>query len=165
MFLIWTHTHLCITHGRERKISLLGEGALVWGLIFVLLIHLYRGSFARFSSPWGFPRINLCVLLCGCACLSFSDPLAYGYDVMMLKVLRSCITIKSLTKGRFPVWKSKSTSTLPPNQIQWYIRLGCVPLRSHVAQTVCNVFICIVGFDDKRSTGFEIDTYSIKIYF
>ena len=41
--------------------------------------------------------INLCVLLCGCACLSFSDLFVYGYDVMMLNVLRSCITIKILT--------------------------------------------------------------------
>ena len=41
--------------------------------------------------------LNLCVLLCGCDCLSFSDPFAYGYDVMMLNVIRSCITIKNLT--------------------------------------------------------------------
>ena len=26
--------------------------------------------------------------LCGCACLSFSDLLAYGYVVMMLNVIR-----------------------------------------------------------------------------
>ena len=32
--------------------------------------------------------------LCGCACLSFSDLLAYGYAVIMLNVLRSDITIK-----------------------------------------------------------------------
>ena len=32
--------------------------------------------------------------LCGCACLSFSDLLAYGYAIMMLNVLRSYITIK-----------------------------------------------------------------------
>ena len=30
-------------------------------------------------------------------CLSFNDPFAYGYDVMMLNVFRSCITIKILT--------------------------------------------------------------------
>ena len=35
--------------------------------------------------------------LYGCACLSFSDLLAYGYAVMMLNVLRSDITIKILT--------------------------------------------------------------------
>ena len=35
--------------------------------------------------------------LCGCACLSFSDLLAYGYAAMMLNVLRSYITIKNLT--------------------------------------------------------------------
>ena len=35
--------------------------------------------------------------LCGCACLYFSDLLAYGYAVMMLNVLRFNITIKNLT--------------------------------------------------------------------
>ena len=35
--------------------------------------------------------------LCGCACLSFSDLLAYGYAVMMLNVIRSDITIINLT--------------------------------------------------------------------
>ena len=48
-------------------------GALVWGLVLYFLYILYRGSSVGFSSPLGFPRINLCVLLCGCACLSFSD--------------------------------------------------------------------------------------------
>ena len=32
-----------------------------------------------------------------CACLSFSDPLAYGYAIMMLNVLRFDITIKNST--------------------------------------------------------------------
>ena len=37
---------------------------------------------------------SLCSFLCGCACLSFSDLLAYGYVVMMLNVLRSDINNK-----------------------------------------------------------------------
>ena len=37
------------------------------------------------------------LFLYGCACLSFSDILAYGYAVMMLNVLRSDITIKNST--------------------------------------------------------------------
>ena len=41
--------------------------------------------------------IILCVLLFGRACLSFSDPFVYGYDVMMLNVFRYCITIEILT--------------------------------------------------------------------
>ena len=41
--------------------------------------------------------MNLYVLFCGCACLSFNDHFVYGYDVMMLNVFRSCITIKILT--------------------------------------------------------------------
>ena len=36
-------------------------------------------------------------LLYGCACLSFSDLLAYGYAVIMLNVLRYDITIKNST--------------------------------------------------------------------
>ena len=36
-------------------------------------------------------------VLYGCACLSFSDLLAYGYAVVMLNVLRNDITIKNLT--------------------------------------------------------------------
>ena len=35
--------------------------------------------------------------LYGCACLSFSDLLAYGHAVMMLNVLRFDIIIKNLT--------------------------------------------------------------------
>ena len=70
---------------------------LFFGFYTVLGQILYRGSFIGFSPPWGFPRINLYVLLCGCACLSFSDPFIYGYDVMMLNVLRYCTTIEKLT--------------------------------------------------------------------
>ena len=42
------------------------------------------------------PKINLCVLLCGCASLSFSDPFAFGDVVMMLNVIRYGKTIKKL---------------------------------------------------------------------
>ena len=41
--------------------------------------------------------------LCGCACISFNDLLAYGYAVMMLNVLRSDINIKnSIWNQRHP---------------------------------------------------------------
>ena len=46
--------------------------------------------------------INLCVLLCGCASLSFSDPFVYGYDVMMINVFRYCMTIEILTYTWIP---------------------------------------------------------------
>ena len=55
------------------------EGEHVWGFVFLLLIHLYRGSFAAFSSPLGFPRINLCL---SCDYVSFSD-LAYAIVVKL----------------------------------------------------------------------------------
>ena len=96
MFLIWTHTHLCIAHTREREISA-WRGAPVLGLVLYFLYILYRGIFARFSSPWGFPRINLCVLLCGYACLSFNNHFSYGYVVMMLNVIIYGKSIQKLT--------------------------------------------------------------------
>ena len=39
------------------------------------------------------------LFLCGCACLSLSDLLAYGYDFMMLNVLIYDITIKIQQKS------------------------------------------------------------------
>ena len=68
---------------------------LLLGFYTVLGRILYRGSFPRFSPPSGFPKINLCVLLCGCACLCFNDLFAHGYVVMMLNIIRSYITIKT----------------------------------------------------------------------
>ena len=56
-----------------------GEGAPVWGFVFVLLIHVYRGIFIGFSSPIGFPKINLCL---SCDCVCFSDP-AYAIVVKL----------------------------------------------------------------------------------
>ena len=50
-----THTHTCVYHIGERERDQEGEGAPALGFIFVLLIHLYRGSFAGFSSHEGFP--------------------------------------------------------------------------------------------------------------
>ena len=47
--------------------------------------------------PYGFPYENLCVLFCFYVCISFNDPIAYVYDVMMLNVLRYFINIKILT--------------------------------------------------------------------
>ena len=31
----------------------------------------------------GFLKENICVLLCCCTCISYSDPIAYGYDEIM----------------------------------------------------------------------------------
>ena len=61
---------------RKRDIAA-GERALVWGLVIVLLIHLYRGCSVGFSFPRGFPRINLCL---SCDFVSFSDP---SYAIVM----------------------------------------------------------------------------------
>ena len=62
---------MCIAHRREIETYIQGEGELVWGIIFVLLIHLYSGSFVGFCSLIGFSRINLRL---SCDCVSFSDP-------------------------------------------------------------------------------------------
>ena len=42
--------------------------------------------------------------LYGCACLYFSDILAYGYTVIMLNVLRSDITIKNSTTSQLEIF-------------------------------------------------------------
>ena len=47
--------------------------------------------------PCGFLGEIFVLFLCCCACLYFSDLIAYSYDVMMLNLFRSCITIKILT--------------------------------------------------------------------
>ena len=56
------------------------------GLFTILGRILYLGRFVGFSPPRGFPKINPRVLLSFFACLSFSDPIAYGYDEMLLNV-------------------------------------------------------------------------------
>ena len=87
----------------------MGEGAPIWGIIFVLLIHLCIGIFVGFSSPWGFPRINLCVILCGCACLFFQWSFCLWLWCYDAKCFRYYITIEKLTKdwnptGSNPLW-------------------------------------------------------------
>ena len=56
---------------RERERDLQGEGALVRGFVFVLLIIYIEEVFDGFSSPRGFPKINLSL---SCDRVSFSDP-------------------------------------------------------------------------------------------
>ena len=71
-------------------ISLLVLSFIFWG---VYIEEDFAGFFPlRFSQDK-----SLCFFLCGCACLSFSDLLAYGYAIMMLNVLRFDITIKNST--------------------------------------------------------------------
>ena len=91
------HTHLCTTHKRERERYLLEGGTPVWGLVFYFLYILYKGSFCWVFFPVRVSQDKSLCSFCGCACLSFSDVLAYGYVVMMLNVIRYDITIKNLT--------------------------------------------------------------------
>ena len=51
---------------------------------YTVLVEFYIEEVLRGFLPCGFPEENLCVLLCCCICLSFSDPLLM---VMMLNVL------------------------------------------------------------------------------
>ena len=48
---------------------------------YTVLVELYTEEFLHGFLPCDFPKENLCVLLCCCICLSFSDPLLM---VMML---------------------------------------------------------------------------------
>ena len=86
---------------------------------------IYTKEFVGFSPLW-FPRGKICVLLSCCACLSFSDPIAYGYDVMMLKVIISCITIKNLTW--YQIYPRRSPcATVTQLQLQLLeIRVSCL---------------------------------------
>ena len=67
-------------------------------LVFYILYILYRVIFCWVFFPMRVSRDkSLCSFLCGCACLSFSDLLAYGYAIMMLNVIRYDKAIKNLT--------------------------------------------------------------------
>ena len=43
-------------------------------------IGLYRGIFVGFSSPRGFPRINMCVLFCSTVLVFLSEILLFWYN-------------------------------------------------------------------------------------
>ena len=58
----------------ERRDQLLSE-------FYTALVEFYTEEVLRGFLPCGFPEENLCVLLCCCICISFSDPLLM---VMML---------------------------------------------------------------------------------
>ena len=92
------HSLTCEAHRRERERQNKKRREPVFG--FVFYTSYTKEFFAGFSSPWGFPMINLCVLFFGCACLYFSDIFSYGYVVMMLNVIISEITIKKLIVTR-----------------------------------------------------------------
>ena len=48
---------------------------------YTILVEFYTEEVLWGFLPYGFPEENICVLLCCCTCLSFSDPLLM---VMML---------------------------------------------------------------------------------
>ncbi len=72
--------------GKKKKDEFLGLGLLVLGLgslslvleeaCTCLVIYIEEVLFARFSTPWGFPRVYCC---CLCDCVSISDPCAYCF--------------------------------------------------------------------------------------
>ena len=51
---------------------------------YTALVEFYIEEVLWGFLPCGFPEENLCVLLCGCACVSFNHPLLM---VMMINVL------------------------------------------------------------------------------
>ena len=83
---------------REKELWLEKKEDQSFGFYLLYFLGIYiEEAFARFFPLGFFQDKSLCSFLCGCACLSFNDLLAYGYAVMMLNVLRSDITIKNLT--------------------------------------------------------------------
>ena len=71
---------------------------------------------------------------CGCACLSFSDLLAYGYAVMMLNVLRSDIIIKNSTV--VPSIKKSKDVLIYENKTT---NLGDVNIWNIVTKIICKI--------------------------
>ena len=88
--LISSHLTLKQGHMREKKRLAGGEknlllslGSILSWLALVLVVESILKKLLGFL-PCGFPEENICDLFCCCMCLSFSDPIAYGYDEIML---------------------------------------------------------------------------------
>ena len=82
---LWRHLILRVFHLIFFSGSLCGRASSSWIVLeYILLthesIHQKFGVFFPFRVS---QRRNLCVLVFCCACLSFNDPIAYGYcDIM-----------------------------------------------------------------------------------
>ena len=72
------HTLTCVIRVGEREREIFARRmSTCLGFCLCSFDHLCWGSFAGFSSPRGFPRINQCL---SCDCVSFSDPI---YDIVV----------------------------------------------------------------------------------
>ena len=60
---------------REKESTMEDEQLFLLLGFYTVLVELYIEEVLRGFLPCGFPEENLCVLLCCCTCLSFSDPL------------------------------------------------------------------------------------------
>ena len=93
--LIWTHYSLKQVCKREKERE---RGSLerrssffcLWGLSYLgLALHLVTKSILNKLLgflPCDYREKNICVILSCCDFISFSDPISYGYDEMMLNV-------------------------------------------------------------------------------
>ena len=63
------------------------ESYRIWLLAWFHITSVFKTWAHRI---WSWPA-------CGCVCLSFIDHYVYGYDFVMINVLRSCITFEILT--------------------------------------------------------------------
>ena len=85
---------------REKESTMEDERLFLLLGFYTVLVEFYTEEVLRGFLPCGFPEENICVLLCSLVLLHlsfFQWSIAYGYDVMMLNVFRSCITIKNIT--------------------------------------------------------------------
>ena len=69
---------------RERESTVEDEQLLLFLGFYTVLVEFYTEEVLRGFLPCGFPKENICVLLCYYICLYFSDPFLM---VMMLNVL------------------------------------------------------------------------------
>ena len=75
------HSSIALERERERESTVEDEKLLLLLGSYTVLVKFYTEEVLRGFLPCGFLEENLCVLLCCCICLSFSDPLLM---VMML---------------------------------------------------------------------------------
>ena len=88
-----TDSHLCSAYEREREIEHQEEDNCFWGYILYIL---YKGIFARFSSSWGFPRINIVYILWLCFYQWFWICCCYDFELNTNESSRAYEILKPL---------------------------------------------------------------------
>ena len=76
-----SHSSIALEREKEKEYIVEDEELFLLLGVYTVLVEFYTEEFLRGFLPCGFPEENLCVLLCCCIFLSFTDHLLM---VMML---------------------------------------------------------------------------------